>query len=55
MIMQFAEYIGLIVIILCLVPGLAFWITMALVRGGFMDSDKTFELFDAWEGFMEQD
>ena len=55
MIMQLAEYIGLIVIILCLVPGLTFWITMALVRGGYMDSNKTLELYDAWEDFMEQD
>ena len=55
MIMQIAEYIGLIVIILCFFPGLMFWITMALTRGGLIDSDKTHELFEAWEDFIEQD
>ena len=51
MIMQLAEYIGLIVIGFCALPGLMVWITILAMR--FADSDEAHDLYCAWEDFLE--
>jgi hypothetical protein len=51
MIMQLAEYIGLIVILLCALPGIMVWLTILVMS--FADSDEAHDLYCAWEDFLE--